>query len=590
MAVPVWSPEHDQAQATFRDHKTWRGLTYTNARYAADSVFAGDVTLSTDWPDVTYTERWYEGGWWDGLQDFWNRFSKGTLNEASPNQLGARKPAVLGLRVKLAPGESAELPFLLAWIFPNADRYWDTKAEPVPAPWKKYYATEWPDSAASTAEFFSRKAELTSQSQAFQDALFGSDLPPEIIARIAYSASTLRTPTVDRLADGTLWAWEGCNPHSGCCHGSCSHVWNYALTHAYLFPDLYRTMLTSHFDQGFNCGPLGERGAMNFRIMLPLATPAGLWHAAIDGQLGLVVQLYRTWQREGNEELLTTYWPKAKAALEFAWVQWDRDQDGLVDGDMHNTYDINFQGPNPLGQFFYLAALRAGAAMAGAMDEPETAARYAELATAGVKLTEEKLWNGDYYEQRLEQFDGQPPKYQHGTGCLSDQLFGILCARVAEIDGIANPDHVKSALQAIFRENFRNPIGDHVNLQRSYVARDEAGLLLCSWPQGGKLEFPFVYSDEVWTGIEYQIATHLVYEGFAEEALAIIRAIAIRHDGRRRNPYNEVECGSHYARALASYGLLLAWPVTGPRFHATPTEWGIRHPDGQFDVLGKEAR
>jgi uncharacterized protein (DUF608 family) len=270
-------------------------------------------------------------------------------------------------------------------------------------------------------------------------------------------------------------------------------------------------------------------------------------------------------------------------------VQWDRDQDGLVDGDMHNTYDINFQGPNPLGQFFYLAALRAGAAMAEALSDSETANRYNELATAGAKLAEAKLWNGDYYEQRLEQFEGQPPKYQHGTGCLSDQLFGILCARVAEINDLANPDNVKSALQAIFRENFRRPIGDHINLQRSYVARDEAGLLLCSWPQGGKLEFPFVYSDEVWTGIEYQVATHLAYEGLTDEALTIIRAIATRHDGRRRNPYNEVECGSHYARALASYGLLLAWPVTGPRFHATPTEWGIRHPDGQFDMLGKSA-
>jgi hypothetical protein len=67
-----------------------------------------------------------------------------------------------------------------------------------------------------------------------------------------------------------------------------------------------------------------------------------------------------------------------------------------------------------------------------------------------------------------------------------------------------------------------------------------------------------VYSDEVWTGIEYQVATHLIFEGLVAEGLEIVRAVRQRHNGVNRNPWNEAECGNHYARSMASWGLLLA--------------------------------
>jgi len=40
--------------------------------------------------------------------------------------------------------------------------------------------------------------------------------------------------------------------------------------------------------------------------------------------------------------------------------------------------------------------------------------------------------------------------------------------------------------------------------------------------------------------------------------LRIVRAARDRHDGIRRNPWNEVECGHHYARSMASWAVLLA--------------------------------
>jgi hypothetical protein len=96
------------------------------------------------------------------------------------------------------------------------------------------------------------------------------------------------------------------------------------------------------------------------------------------------------------------------------------------------------------------------------------------------------------------------------------------------------------------------------NGQRTYALNDERGLLLCSWPKGGRPPLPFVYSDEVWTGIEYHVASHLIYEGMIEEGLTVAKAVRDRYDGLRRNPWDEVECGHHYARAMSSWGLLPA--------------------------------
>jgi hypothetical protein len=94
----------------------------------------------------------------------------------------------------------------------------------------------------------------------------------------------------------------------------------------------------------------------------------------------------------------------------------------------------------------------------------------------------------------------------------------------------------------------------------------EPGLLLCSWPHGGKPTLPFVYSDEVWTGIEYQVASHLIAEGLVTEGLTIVKALRSRYDGKTRNPWNEYECGNWYARAMASYALVPA--LSGFRYSA----------------------
>jgi hypothetical protein len=122
---------------------------------------------------------------------------------------------------------------------------------------------------------------------------------------------------------------------------------------------------------------------------------------------------------------------------------------------------------------------------------------------------------------------------------------------------------------------------NHANPQRpTYATGKDGGLLLCTWPKGGQLSLPFVYSNEVWTGIEYQVASHLMYKGEVEKGLEIVRLCRDRYDGRIRNPFNEYECGHWYARAMSSYALLEG--LTGVRYDAVDRTLFIDSRIGDF--------
>jgi len=567
--------EEDGAENEFFETPNCRGIHFRNDRFPTTDPSSGDAALTTSWPHVTTLPKWDRREWFDTVQAVWTAFKASGRLEGGPTGSGKHRVAgSLGAVVSLAPGEEVEIPFFISWRFPNAVKYWDTEGPHKSYAWTPYYATRWTSATEVANDFFQNFETLTQNTRAFEEALFTSTLPTEVIESVSATASILHSPTVLQLQDGTFWAWEGCGPDQGCCAGTCNHVWNYALSHAYLFPEMQKSMRRTEYKNAFNCGPMGRQGALNFRVMIPLGAEAPLWHAASDGQLGGVVQLYRDWQLLKDDDYLRELWPSAKRALEFAWVQWDRDKDGLVDGDQHNTYDINFQGPNPLTQFFYLAALRAGEEICRHLNDP-TADEYRRLYESGRTLTEQRLWNGEFFIQENPYTEPDAPKYQHGHGCLSDQLFGQLAASIAGLGHLVDPKLIQGALASMYRYNFKDPLGDHENLQRVYAVADEPGLVLCSWPKGGRPFFPFVYSDEVWTGIEYQVATHLALEGMKEECLNIVRGIRKRYDGTRRNPWNEFECGSHYARAMAAYGLLLAFAPEAERcFYCTPRGWG----------------
>jgi hypothetical protein len=150
-------------------------------------------------------------------------------------------------------------------------------------------------------------------------------------------------------------------------------------------------------------------------------------------------------------------------------------------------------------------------------------------------------------------------RYQTGDGCLADQLTGQFLADCAGLGDLLDPDQILTALQSIVQHNTVNDFTRLVALHRTYALNDERGLLLCSWPHGGRPTQPLPYADEVWTGVEYAVAALLLRRGRTDLAVDLVTAIADRHDGIRRNPFNEAECGHHYARSMASWGLVLAW-------------------------------
>jgi hypothetical protein len=314
------------------------------------------------------------------------------------------------------------------------------------------------------------------------------------------------------------------------------------------------------------------------------------FHAAADGQLGGIMKVCREWRISGDTEWLRRLWPKVRQSLDYCIETWDPGHKGVLEEPHHNTYDIEFWGPDGMCTSFYLGALTAAVRMGQALREDVT--RYSDLLAQGVKRAETELFDGEYFIQKIEWKNlraGDPtknksmvgdyspeaiallekegPKYQYGLGCLSDGVLGSWMAAVCGAGQVLDREKVRSHLAAVHQYNLKKDLSGHANPQRpSYACGAEGGLLLCTWPKGGELSLPFVYSNEVWTGIEYQVAAHLMMMGLTREGLEVVRACRDRYDGRIRNPFNEYECGHWYARAMSSYALLQG--LTGARYDA----------------------
>jgi len=541
------------------------GLMMSSQKVKPDSPAFGTVALVTPWKEVTYLSHWERGDWWDDLQIFWDDFSRDgrlqDLTEESPSPEGKTDIGSLGTLAVLEPFEEVTLPFVLSWNFPNMLNYFDIVRGQRGGLLKNHYAERFADAWASAEYLLDNLPQLEKESRLFQEIFFSTTLPPYVLDAVSSQMSTIRTTTCFWLEGGDFLGFEGCNDRSGCCPLNCAHVWNYEQSLAFLFPSLERSMREIDFLN--NVKPSGE---MVFRTSLPLGSGV-FWdfRPAADGQMGRIISLYRDWQVSGDTAFLRKLWPQAKKALEFAWQSWDADKDGIMEGEQHNTYDIEFYGPNSMMGGFYLGALLAGSRMAEAMGDKDAAKSYADIFERGRQKYDDLLWNGEYYVQKYDQV--MEKKYQYGGGCLSDQVLGQWLSMVAGLGRFLPRERLKTTLESVFRYNFQTDFRNFSNCQRTYALGDEKGLLLCSWPKGGRPPLPFVYSDEVWTGIEYHVASHLLYEGLLEQGLSIVKTARERYDGRRRNPWDEVECGHHYARAMSSWGLLLAlsgYSYSGP--------------------------
>lgn len=549
----------------------------------------GAFAAVVDEADVKVNHAWFRGGWWDPLTMAWRDIASAAAYDRPPVTEGGPSPgATLFVPFTLAPGASRTLTVKLAWYVgrTNLRIGKDPSGAPGPTePYRPWYAEQFKGVEEVMDFWRTRYEELRRGTQAFTDCFYDTTLPPEVIEAVAANLTILKSPTVLRQADGRLWGWEGCSDNSGCCHGTCTHVWNYAQAIPHLFPALERTLRETEFAISQN-----PQGHQMFRSNLPIRPVEHDFHAAADGQLGGIMKVFREWRSCGDTEWLRRLWPKVRQSLDYCIATWDPGEKGVLEEPHHNTYDIEFWGPNGMCTSFYLGALKAAVLMGQALGD--NVSRYETLFLKGVAKTESELFDGEYFIQKIQWQNlraGNPvetksmvghyspeaqqllvkegPKYQYGTGCLSDGVLGDWLAQVCGVGPVLDAHKITSHLRAVHRYNLKLDLTDYPNPQRpAYACGAEGGLLLCTWPKGGELSLPFVYSNEVWTGIEYQVASHLMLMGRVEEGLEIVRVCRQRYDGRIRNPFNEYECGHWYARAMSSYALLQG--LTGARYDA----------------------
>lgn len=559
----------------------------------------GEFAIFTDEPENEVDLCWFRGDWFDSKTVLWKELSNltGHNDTTTINSPGAS----IYVPFILKPGEIKTIRLLFAWYTPFSNIREGLKSPQTNesksikksncsgniidyySPW---YAGKYQNLNDVINYWKNNYNLLRKNTGLFTNSFYNSSLPPELIESVANNLSILKSPTLLRQRDGKLWAYEGCHDNMGCCYGSCTHVWNYAQAIAHLFPALERTLRETEFIISQN-----DEGHQAFRTSLPIQPlDTHDFNAAADGQLGGIMKVYRDWRISGDSLWVKNLYPFVKKSMDYCIKTWDPKHKGIIEEPHHNTYDIEFWGPNGMITSYYLGALTAMTELGSYLNDDVS--EYLLLQDKGKKIIENDLFNGEYFIQKII-LDGleandpieasittirtnyspeaisllkeEGPKYQYGNGCLSDGILGAWIGEMAGLESFIDETKVLKHINSVYKYNFRENLSYHVNPQRpSYALGNEGGLILCSWPNGNDLTLPFVYSNEIWTGIEYQVASHLMSFGEVEKGLNIVRQVRNRYDGRTRNPFNEYECGHWYGRALSSYGLLQG--LTGVRY------------------------
>jgi non-lysosomal glucosylceramidase len=501
---------------------------------------------------IAFTDQAAEAGPLEELPDF-GTMALALLGEA-PDQASAEQTApfnetlsgALGRKITLAPGHSTQVTFVLAWHFPNLS---------LSGPLRKagrHYATRFP-SAHAVAQYVADQFDrLAGGTRLWRETWYDSTLPFWFLDRAFLNTSILATSTCFRFANGRFYGWEGV----GCCEGTCGHVYQYAHAAARLFPELERGT-RERIDFGTS---LQLDGAIHFR---------GEFNdiPAVDAQSGTILRALREHQMSADAAFLKRTWPKIKLATQWLIAK-DGTGDGFIKGNQHNTLDTDWFGRVAWLSGLYLAALAAAAEMADESGDPEFALQCRGILETGQKNLVAQLFDGEYFIDKVD--SKHLDAINSGTGCEIDQVFGQSWAFQVGLPRILPRKETLSALKSLWGYNFSPDVGPYRAIYKSgrwYAMAGEAGLLMCSFPRrdwdyaqakGKGPEWAAGYFNECMNGFEYQAAGHMIWEGLAMEGLAVARAVHDRYHASRRNPWNEVECGDHYARSMASYGLFIA--------------------------------
>jgi uncharacterized protein (DUF608 family) len=517
----------------------------TNTRLDRAAKAYGTMTLGAMSAEATPLVHWADAkDWWD---DFAARGHLPDTAWAAPSEIGRTWNAALATPMTLKPGESKTATFFITWHFPNKYAEYDQNLA-------KYrlgnmYSNWYRDSSEAARYLAENCDRLSRETRLYHDTFYASALPYWFLDAVTSQSSIIRSQTCMWLEDGSFTAFEGCGGDTGCCPMNCTHVWNYEQSLSRLFPSLERNM--RNIDLKVQETP---EGLINHRTTLPLSLPRGSGDF-IDGHMGTILKAYREHLMSPDNSFLDEYWPRIKLAMDYAIRTWDADGDGVIDGEQWNTYDCAVYGPNTFIGSLWLGALRASEEMAKLEGDAASARAYHDRFLKGSAKMDAELWNGEWW---IQKYDAAKYKAtQYGAGCMSDQLLGQWWAYMLDLGDLFLQPHIQTACRSMFKYNWMPDFTGFVQTQRTFAEGPEMGLLICSWPRGGRPAEPIYYRDEVWTGVEYSTAGLLLHEGMIDPAYSIVRGARNRYDGTKRNPWNEIECGDNYARAMSSYGLLL---------------------------------
>lgn len=573
LACTVRNPAASSSNEKVREDNL-SGILLRSSDLNDDETGYSDLCILTNHNDIAVQEYWYRGAWKDGCTTYWKNFlNLDRMPERSYSEPSEKDHGSVVSYVNIPAGSKAKICFVIAWNVPVAYNYWAPRNGECTT-WRNYYATKFQNSFESAKYALDNFDLLRDKTVLFANTLQSCTVPTSVKDAISANLSVLKTPTALRLEDGSFWGWEGCFETTGSCYGTCQHVWNYAYAMPYLFPRLERSIRENTLQYA-----LLDSGATSFRINLPLKKEMSTGRACVDGQMGEIIKFYREWKFSGDDEWLKKHSESIFKMLEYAWSEenpdrWDADMDGVLEGRQHHTLDMELFGPSAWLQGFYLLALDCGAEMAKAIGDEKRASHYLNLYERGREWTNGHLFNGKYFyhsvdlsdKSILDRYDATQKywneetkeiKYQVADGCIIDQMLADWHAVLIGKNGVFDFDKKRMALENLYKNNYKPSMRSVVNMWRNFSLNDEAGTVICSYPEGAKLPaIPIPYCEETMTGFEYALAGLMIAHGYIAEGEAIVKAVRDRYDGEKRNPWNEIECGSNYARSMASYALM----------------------------------
>ncbi len=480
----------------------------------------------------------------------------------------------LGQKMTLEPNEKRIVTFIVSWYFPNVHMVKIPKLRNHDN-LRYYYSKKFSSSADVALKINDDKDTLFSASKDWNKTWYDSTLPTWFLDRTFVNTGTLATTACYRFDDLTddpfnedrFYAMEGV--YLG--EGTCTHVFHYEQALGRVFPNMAR-QLREQIDFGL---AWDKRGFVQYRAEHSHIGKHDGRGYAIDGHAGTILRAYREHSTATNSDFLDRNWQKIKASINYLIAQ-DAEKtgkpDGIIEGFQYHTLDRPWYGKISWISTLYNAALQVGVALGNEKGDKNFAKKCRSIAKLGYKNIPEELFNGEFFFNELDQEHLDSPNTYKGSHI--DQMLGQSWTQQVGLPRIIPKKETNKALVSIYKYHYQEDVGKYLDTAtiknvRFYALPGESGTIMTTFPKGGADEaagkvkhdwdkLTVGYFSESMTGFTYQAASHMISEGLVDEGMTMIKAIHDRYAPEKRNPYNEIEFGNHYTRAMSSFGAFIA--------------------------------